>query len=405
MRPRSVTGWLAFALLTAVLLLFLLWEHTPSKAGNATGSVAVTAQQQAPRVVGKRSNARVRTSRLPSKARAAFGGGDGDTRPAICNAQYAFSPDTEVFGFFPQSRIVELKKPHVMADLIVEACHRYWDSDGGINSEYTYYLRDPYGNIVTEQTGDSFWFDFPADTILGEYTLTIDGAWLDSIGIFVRHFEGPRLELTDPSTGEDRTERIGGSTPGVRNTGVKAHFFGFEPESELEIGLYQVDFNAGSLEYNLIDSWLSTADSNGEYQETLDFTRATASGEYMLTACDLKECDLAFSLLSSEPFGPPNAIQVPPLAWELFNLEDPPIVSASPNASNFMRCDGPCSSNSTRPLHPYQKAAPPFMCSGSMKISQSAQTTLVHGASLAKVNGFVMNAIGPALRTAPNASN
>jgi hypothetical protein len=345
---------LASGMMFALLIWTISQAQTNTHERTVQDKLASVAQQQpAPRTIGRRSGARGTTSRLPSKARGTAGGG-GDSLGVCSNFTYAAGNGTDVFGIFPPRGWIELNKPHVAADLIVEPCYSALGTNPPADySEHTFQLRGPDGVVYAEETGFYLYFNFPKRIPYGAYTLTIDNArTIDPIALQVNPYQGARMTLSDPATGENRALKIGEWSEVDRNGTLRMRLYGFAPYAALEIGLYEEVAEAdgdGRRDYVLVDSWLAQADAYGEYPELLAFSPQTAAGRYMLNACAVDDCDLVFSGLALEPLGPPNGIMVPPIAWEEFSVRDTGAAAATapqPRAHNFIRCEGPCRADS-----------------------------------------------------------
>lgn len=352
MRAKMLKVTIVMVLLLVIAQVAALWGEGQIKArGISKAYMAFAFQQIRPqRTVGRRPGARSSTSQLPSKARTVTGGGGYG---GICDLTIV-PEGVEIFAVFPENGFIELQKPHVTADLVVQPCHlvHAWGGPSLIDNAYTYTLMNSNGEVILEQTPEDMWdiawLDVPNDVAAGTYTLTITGPWRSYSQQFeVEQYKGPRVELLDPATNVD----VAGKTePGFeRNGGLSVHAYGFPPVTTLELGLYQVD-EMDRLQ--LIDSWLVKTDSVGEHQDLLFFAPNTEPGGYTLIICAVNNCDLTFADILKGPGGYPNAILPPSVAWNWFVLGDLGAVGANAQAFNFMRCDGPCTDNSTPVVSP-----------------------------------------------------
>jgi hypothetical protein len=346
MRNKSVHLSFVLALLLGCSLTMMSASEQLVYANDYVGDHPSATVRPAPsgkRTVGKRPGARTNSISLPSKALSTYGGGAwGGT--GVCNEDYIGNMEAEFFGVYPAEGVIELNKPHVAADLIVDPCHLYGQGVFPEDTRYQYTLTDPTGNILFDIVDWGVWFDFPDGAVEGSYILSIVGPWRSYSKVFyVQPYAGPRLELTDPVTGVNLK---GGWVEVPHDHELNLHFYGFEPYSPLEIGLYQGMGSTTSPSYLLIDSWLVNANQVGEYEETLSFAPNTPADQYMLSACDQRKCSLTFDGVNPEPFGLPNSVIAPPIAWDDFALTPSDVPSTVPRAFNFTRCDGPCTVDS-----------------------------------------------------------
>ena len=300
-----------------VLLLLLLIGEVEAAPSKQSSCGRVTRSSGQKRLLITSTNRSCKTPRVLSSKGRIFVGGGGDNLVA-CDG-FIVAEDTQVFGLFPDSPIsfrrVLLNQPHIEHDIIVDACHT---RDG----EYQYTLRDPDNNVIASESNTSFIYDFPDESQLGTYVLTIETP-LGTIteNFIVENYDEPRLELLDPVTKEKIWYDVFIEETNLnRQNGIQVNYFGFPANDEIEVGLYLLEKDEDSPDTGastLVDSWLFDTDGKGNFNEILEFSLDFKSGDYILASCSVKNCELLFGIPRA-----PNGIIPPPIAWDSFHLPE-----------------------------------------------------------------------------------
>ncbi|MBI1299806.1 SH3 domain-containing protein [bacterium] len=307
---QPIAAIVLFLLLGAVGIWISTVPAVAAPAAQATPCATPSTRSGRGRAVGSAS-ACESTAALPGKASFAERGGATD---AVLPCEgFLSSQGNKFFSVFPSSTIVEVGKPYVNFDMAVQWCD--WPTE----DEFTFILTDPAGRTVTRTQGTYFTYRFADTPTPGEYGLTITGeAGTLRETFLVDLYRRPTLKLFDAVTGEEVAPWLVNSAPTNRQRGLQVHYAGFSPDETIEVGLYLPSAPGATL----LETWQVISDEQGKFEEVLTFPDSLPQGYYLLMACSINWCSLIFDPVG-EPWGSPNGVEPPPLAWQQFSLSAP----------------------------------------------------------------------------------
>lgn len=205
----------------------------------------------------------------------------------------------ELYAFYPLDGEVWVGHPFYESFVEITQCSPAPDVDG-----FSIRIVDPRGDVWHEASGYGVVKrDFTGSEPEGEYHVYIDRAGVDdplTTSFKVYMYTGPQISVFDPATGEP--VEVAWDTNDMRidwerNQPINLEYSGYEQESLLDVGLYEIANSTGAdSTFTLVSSWQVQANENGVYNDRLEFADDLPRDSYFVYVCASAMCGPSFDL-------------------------------------------------------------------------------------------------------------